>query len=172
MTLEQIKLLEDFANDQISLDHLDALFEEKFNIDLYSDVDFLDAAIDLAILNKDENRINVLVDILWIMKPIKITVNILNKLLLVPFHKHHQAITKQIQEIGDASSVPYIELVLEKGFQGFEYTFSEDAVIAKWFSWALYSIGSEEAIKLLKKHSQSSNSEIASEMTYRLSKLE
>jgi hypothetical protein len=171
MNVEQLKLLEDFENDIISLDELDAFFEDKFGIDLFSDVNYLDTEIDVAISKEDENRLDLLLNILWIIRPQRKVVNILNKLLIYPHHKQHQAITKQIQEIADPCSVRYIAQILEQGFEDFEYTCSEDATIAKWFSWALYSIGNEAAIDVMKQHSKSLNTEIAAEMLYRLSKL-
>ena len=171
MNIEQLKLLEDFENDKISLDDLDAIFEEQFNIDLFSDVTYLNAAIDVAISKKDENELDLLLNILWVIRPKRKAIPIFNKLLIFPHHKQHQAITKEIQEIEDPCSVKYIAQILEQGFEDFEYTFSEDAAIAKWFSWALYSIGTEDAIKVMKEHSNSSNTEIAEEMLYRLSKL-
>jgi hypothetical protein len=171
MNIEQLKLLEDFENDEISLDDLDAIFEEQFSIDLFRDVNYLHSEIDAAILEKDENKLNLLMNILWIIRPKRKAINVLNKLLLFPHHKQHQAITKGIQEIADPCSIKYIAQILEQGFENFEYTFSEDATIAKWFSWALYSIGTEDAIDVMKKYSKSSNSEIAGEMLYRLSKI-
>lgn len=171
MNIEQLKLLEDFENDNISLDELDAAFEEQFSIDLFSDVNYLDAEIDLAISKKEAHQLDLLLNILWIIRPKRNAINILNKLLIFPHHKQHQAITKQIQEIADPCSVRYIAQILEQGFEDFEYTFSEDAAIAKWFSWALYSIGNEAAIDVMKQHSKNSNTEIAAEMLYRLSKL-
>jgi HEAT repeat protein len=98
-------------------------------------------------------------------------VDLLNELLLVPFHYQHQAITKALQDIKSPSSVSFIRKVLETKFDYLEYTCSESNAIAKWFSWALYCIGTEEAIKLMKEYANSEDEGIRKEMRYRLNKL-
>ena len=94
-----------------------------------------------------------------------------NRLLLMPGHKHHQAVTMAIQQLRSPSSVPYIRQVLAEGFQMFEYTCSEIGVIAKWFSHALASINTAESIALIKEYACSNDPEIAEEMAYRLTRL-
>jgi hypothetical protein len=97
--------------------------------------------------------------------------DILNTLLINPNHHRHQFVTKCIQTNKSPSSVPYIQQVLEKGFDDFAYTCSESGVVAKWFSWALFAIGTKEAIDLIRKYAQSDDVGIREEMVYRLSKL-
>ncbi len=97
--------------------------------------------------------------------------DVLNALLLMPGHELHQEVTRAIQELGSPLSVPCIRAVLEGGFDFLEYTCSDDNVIAKWFSHALASIGTPEAIELIKEYADSGNAGIASEMRYRLGKL-
>lgn len=99
-------------------------------------------------------------------------VDILNELLLVQFHHHHQAITKALQDIKSPSSIPFIKKVLESNFDYLEYTCSESDAIAKWFSWALYCIGTQEAIDLMKEYANSEDEGIREEMRYRLNKLD
>ncbi|MCH2045437.1 MAG: hypothetical protein MK212_15070 [Saprospiraceae bacterium] len=168
MNKEQYHLLQAFDQGRIDLDDLDQLFEEKFNIDLYSDSQFLETEIRTVLANDDQDTLELLMNILWIIRPPKKTLPILHQLLLAPNHRYHQTVTKQIQDIADPSSIQYLNLILERGFKDFEYTGSEDGAIAKWFSWALFSIGTEEAVEVLKKHSKSKNREIADEMKYRL----
>ncbi len=79
----------------------------------------------------------------------EVRVDVLNSLLMMPGHKHHQAVTMKIQQLGSPLSVPYIRQVLADGLQMFEYTFSEVGVIAKWFSHALASINTAESIALI-----------------------
>lgn len=95
----------------------------------------------------------------------------LNELLLMPGHQLHQEVTREIQLFAHPSSVQAIRRVLEQGFAMFEYTCSEDGVIAKWFSHALASIGTPEAIAVIKQFSQSPNKGVAKEMKYRLEKI-
>jgi len=83
-------------------------------------------------------------------------------------HQYHQRIAKNLQELADPSTVPYVKKILEDGFEVFSYTASEDRVIAKWFSWLLYEIGTEDAFSLMREYAVSKNVEIANEMAYRL----
>jgi hypothetical protein len=69
------------------------------------------------------------------------------------------------------SSVPFIRKVLESKFEGIPYNGSNSRSMAKWFSWALYSIGTEEAIEVIKDHANSEDEGIREEMRYRLKKL-
>ena len=96
--------------------------------------------------------------------------NILNKILIMHGHEFHQEITKQLQNLAQPSSIPYIKQILENGFAFLDYTCSDDDMIAKWFSWALASIGTTAAIDIIEKFAQSENSAIAQEMQYRLKK--
>ncbi len=57
------------------------------------------------------------------------------------------------------------------GFEHLAYTASEPGVIAKWFSWLLFEIGTEEAISVLRQYTQSQDPAVATEMRYRSSKL-
>ncbi len=98
-------------------------------------------------------------------------IDILNELLLVPFHHHHQAITKLLQDIKNPSSIPFIKKVLESNFDYLEYTCSESDAIAKWFSWALYCIGTVEAVEVMKDFANSEDQGIRQEMQYRLDKV-
>jgi hypothetical protein len=100
-----------------------------------------------------------------------IKADILNNLLLIPDHSFHQEVAREIQLLGHPSSTAYIEKILSDGFGIFEYTCSEDGVIAKWFSHALADIGTKEAIQTIQKFALSSNEEIAHEMKYRLEKI-
>lgn len=97
--------------------------------------------------------------------------DVLNNLLCMPGHELHQEVARAIQDLGNPASVAGIRCVLEGGFEFLEYTCSDDEVIAKWFSHALASIGTPEAIGLIKEFAASDNAGIASEMRYRLGKL-
>ncbi|QED27228.1 hypothetical protein FRD01_08225 [Microvenator marinus] len=97
-------------------------------------------------------------------------IDIKNQLLISPDHQRHQAVARGLQRIGHPDSIPYIETVFEQGFDFLAYTCSDHDVIAKWFSWLLFDIGTPEARALLVKLSNSQNPDIAREMTYRLSK--
>jgi hypothetical protein len=131
----------------------------------------LESKIKNAIKNKDKEELDSAILEILLAKNYSDHLDVLNELLLVPFHYHHQEITRVLQDIKSPSSVPYIRKVFETGFDYLDYNFSGFGAIAKWFSWALYSIGTTEAIDLMKEYANSADEEIRQEMRYRLNKL-
>jgi hypothetical protein len=98
-------------------------------------------------------------------------VEALNQLLVIKQHRRHQEITKALQTLAHPSSVKYIHEVLSGGFAHLAYSCCDSDVIAKWFSHALFAIGTEEAIEMIKKFAESSDAGICAEMRYRLTKI-
>jgi hypothetical protein len=125
-------------------------------------------AIEKADLEKLDEAISELLEV----ENISNYVNLLNDLLLVTFHRQHQYIARAIQDLETASSVPFIDRVLESKFEGIPYTGSDSDSMAKWFSWALYCIGTDEAIGVIRKHTNSEDEGIRKEMQYRLDRIE
>ncbi len=160
----QQNLLEDWELGQVSEETLLA----DFGIDLKQNTHFVVEEIEQAIQNKNADQLDLCINLIWLSGNCKRYIDLLNRLLLVPHHWSHQAITQNIQDIAHPSSIPFIKKVLESNFEYLDYTGSESAAIAKWFSWALASIGTPEAIDVLKEFSHSSNKGIAQEMQYRL----
>jgi HEAT repeat protein len=101
----------------------------------------------------------------------EVSAETLNKLLVTPGHQHHQGITRAIQKLGNPSSIPYIRKMLDSKFEALEYTCSEHAVIAKWFSHALADINTAESIQMIREYANSDDPGLAEEMNYRLGKL-
>jgi len=95
----------------------------------------------------------------------------LNQLLVMRGHELHQEVTREIQLGRYPSSVPFIRQMLESRFAILDYHYSEQQVIAKWFSHALADINTPEAIQMIDEFSESEDPGIASEMKYRLSQL-
>jgi hypothetical protein len=98
--------------------------------------------------------------------------DILNELLISPRHRCHQAVAKTLQDIASPSTIPFVRKALDCKFDYLAYTCSEDVVIAKWFSWLLFSIGTNEAIAMIEEYSHSENQGISKEMRYRLKRLD
>lgn len=169
MTEIERKILEDFNKGKISRDD----FLNRFPIDLKKDKEYVIAEIRKAIDSKDTNELNLSIDLIWFSGDFERYTDILNELLINPNHTQHQIITKTIQDdIKSPKSIPYIRKALESNFDYLEYTCSVSDAIAKWFSWALASIGTKEAIDLIKEYSNSSDEGIRNEMIYRLKRIE
>ena len=124
-----------------------------------------------AIEEKDFDKMESVYEEIDEIDEIEERIGALNELLITPGHPFHQSLTRSLQKYGDPSSVAFIEKVLESNFVYLSYTCSEPKVIAKWFSWALASIGTPDAIALIERFSKSKNPGIAEEMTYRLGKI-
>ena len=136
-----------------------------------ADIDFVKNYIKEALASKSE-YFNSSAVVLYERFQVKALLeNEFNQFLVNPYHDRHQELLLGLQSKRFESSVAYIDRALTKGFELFNVD-SEDAVVAKWYSHALGSIGTEEAMAILKKHSHSENEEIAFEMSYRLKKLE
>lgn len=125
--------------------------------------------LQIAIQKQDKELLEEAIKLLWDFEPIAFVENEFNQLLLTPNHSQHQYLLKYLQVLRFESSVPYLDQALTQGFDYINY-YSEDVVVAKWFSHALIDIGTEEAIAVLKKHAESANEEIQGEMRYRLLK--
>lgn len=98
-------------------------------------------------------------------------VDLLNELLVSPKHYLHQMIAMTLQQIKSPSTIPFVKMALDSNFDYLEYTCSDHEVIAKWFSWILFSINTKEAISLIEEYSKCSNEGIRNEMRYRLRKV-
>ena len=167
MTERQIQLIEELDFQKITLTE----FYNEFGLDLKENSDFIKNEINKAAEKNNSEELNLAIRLILFHSEESIFIDELNELLINPNHTSHQQITKTIQDIGNPSSIPFIRIALESEFDYLEYTCSESDVIAKWFSWALYKIGTDEAIELIKEYSESENDGIKSEMLYRLNKI-
>ncbi len=134
--------------------------------------DFILGEMAIANERQDWKAWNTLLQMASIISDPAVKADTLNALLVMPGHQMHQAVTMEIQELGSASSVPFIRSVLEGGFGMLEYTSSDTETIAKWFSHALARIGTPEAIALIREFSESSDAGVAEEMRYRLERIQ
>lgn len=166
MTEKQIQILDNYYSSKISRDN----FLQEFGKDI-EDADFIKRELREAIESKEEESIGRAINLMWFYKDYEQFIDELNILLLEPNHRTHQMIAKTIQDLKNPKSVPFIRRALESNFDYLEYTCSESNVIAKWFSWALFSIGTNEAINLIEEYTKSDDEGIRNEMIYRLDKV-
>lgn len=133
--------------------------------------DFVLASMPRAGRAGDWQSQELLFDMTCTMADAAVRAETLSKLLVMPEHELHQQIAWEIQQSGYAYSLPYIRQLLESDLSMLAYTSSEPAVIAKWFSHALASIGTPEAVQMIEEFANSGKPGIAEEMKYRLNKL-
>jgi hypothetical protein len=162
------KLLIDFNDGVISVEAC----INSFSVDLKSDFVYTKTVINDNILYQQSSELNLLIQLIWLAENDVYFTDLLNELLINPHHKSHQQIAKSLQNIANPSTIPYIRKVLETEFDYLDYTCSDSDVIAKWFSWILFKIGTNDAIAMIKEFTHSPNEGIAKEMLYRLKKIE
>lgn len=168
MTETDRQLLKDLAHVKITYDQ----FLNYFSVDIKKDSEFVRKEMKTAIETDDPNEIGMTLPLIWLSGNIPKYIDILNELLINPHHRKHQEIAKHLQDYPSPATVPFVRKVLESKFDFLEYTCSDSDAIAKWFSWLLYSIGTTEAIDLMKEYSNSSDDGIREEMLYRLKKIQ
>jgi hypothetical protein len=166
MTALEKRLLKQWENGAITTD----AFKAQFPIDVQNNASYAVDKINKALKSDKNKALNSLIHLIYLCDNKAPFIDILNALLLNPHHKSHQFVTKNLQQLKHPSSVTFIEQALATNFDYLNYTGSEPEVIAKWFSWALFSIGTEEAVNTLKQYAQSDNAGIKKEMLYRLNK--
>jgi hypothetical protein len=148
------------------------VFLKKLSVDIKNDIDFVRTEMQKAIATSDPDEIRMTLTLIWLSGDISRYIDMLNELLINPNHRSHQQIAKSLQDNAPSSTtVPFVRKVLETNFDYLAYTCSNSNVIAKWFSWLLYAIGTTEAVDLMKEYSNSSDEGIRNEMRYRLEKL-
>lgn len=166
MTEKQIQILDEYYTGKIRRIE----FLQEFGKEL-EDIEFIKRELKQSIETKNIENIERSICLIWVYENHEQFIDQLNVLLVERNHKSHQAVTKAIQNLGNPKSLPFIKKAIESNFDYLEYTFSDSGVIAKWFSWALFSIGTEEAINLIKEYTKSEDEGIRNEMVYRLSKV-
>jgi hypothetical protein len=133
--------------------------------------EFLVTALRQAILAADADRIYMLIDVA-LKLPDTEKATLLNEVLVIRGHRRHQEIVRHLQLLASPSSVPFLRQMLDEGIAHMvECSNSESGVVAKWFSHALFSIGTPEAIEVIRQFSAHSDEAVRQEMLYRLSKL-
>jgi hypothetical protein len=168
MTKFENQLLKQWENAELTTES----FIAQFPIDLKNNSAFIIAEINKAIKSTKKDELNRAINLIYFCENNEALIDVLNQLLINPNHKKHQFITKTIQSLKNPSSISFIKKVLNTGFNYLNYTGSDAEVIAKWFSWALLSIDTKEAIDVMKEFAKSDNEGIKKEMIYRLNKIE
>jgi HEAT repeat protein len=167
MTDQEKILLFEVNSGQLTTDE----FYRKFPADIRKAKDYVVREIQDSIKQGDTEELDIAISLIWLSGTDELFIDILNQLLINPNHRSHQFVTRTIQELQSPTSVPFIKQVLESNFSYLTYTCSDSDAIAKWFSWALYEIGTKDAIKLMKEYSKSPDEGIRKEMIYRLKKV-
>jgi len=167
MTEIETQLLAEFDYGIISKE----VFLKNFPVDIQNNPNYIKEEVSAAIRNGDNDTLQMTINLIWLSGDTSEFVDLLNELLINPNHQSHQQIAKTLQDIRSPTTIPFVKKALDTNFDYLEYTCSDSEIIAKWFSWLLFSIGTKDAIDLIKEYSNSNNEGIRKEMLYRLKKL-
>ncbi len=148
------------------------IFLKNFSVDITRDIEYVRAEIEAAIKTADSEKIQMIIPLIEFSSDVSQFVDLLNELLINPNHRSHQRIAKTLQDNAPSpTTIPFVKKALETNFDYLNYTCSDSDAIAKWFSWLLYAIGTNEAIQLMQDYSNSPDEGIANEMRNRLNKI-
>ncbi|RTQ51500.1 hypothetical protein EJV47_06780 [Hymenobacter gummosus] len=165
---EKVKeLLRAVARGQISYAEAAARLPAGFQLTK----EHVEAEVRAAMGQSDPDELDLALNLLWLYNDDAQFIDLLNLLLLVPHHWSHQVVARTLQDVASPSSIPFIRAALESTFDYLEYTASEPGVIAKWFSWALCSIGTPEAIQTIRDFTTRGRKGVRREMRYRLQQM-
>jgi hypothetical protein len=168
MTDEQKQGLSEYYARRISIDTLVNLFP----VDPRRDESYITTEVRNAIQTADPDEIDQSIYLMWLSDNKIAFADLLNELLVNPNHTQHQYIAKALQDdVKSPSSIPFIDKALATHFDYLDYTCSESGVIAKWFSWLLYEIGTPEAIAVMQRYADDQDEGISNEMKHRLAKV-
>ncbi len=167
MTDTDKQLLAELDYSIISVD----TFLKRFSVDITKDKEFVKKEIRAAIEDANPDEIQMTLSLIWLSGNASEYIDILNELLIDPNHISHQRVARELQELASPTTISFVRKALESNFDYLEYTYSDSDALAKWFSWILISIGTTEAIDLMKEYCNSANEGIRNEMLYRLAKI-
>ena len=167
MTKKEKELIDKLDIQEISFD----LLLQQYPKGILDNENHIRDEVKNAIATKNRLEIEYAISLVFLSRMNEKLIDIYNELVLVKEHRNHQELVWKIQQLKDPSSVPFLQKALATGFDYLKYTCSDSDAIAKWFSHALFQIGTPEAIQVLKDFSLSEDEGISKEMKYRLAKV-
>jgi hypothetical protein len=168
MTDKQKQGMSEYYAGKIGVDTLVSMFP----VDTRKDDAYITTEVWNAIQTADSDEINRSIHLMWLSENVIAFTDLLNELLVNPNHTQHQYVAKALQDdIKSPSSIPFIEKALATHFDYLAYTFSDSGVIAKWFSWLLFEIGTPEAVAVMQRYADDQDEGIRTEMKHRLTKV-
>lgn len=167
MKKEIKQIIQIYQKGNISKDEFKVEINKQLN-DFHHDIE----KIFLEIANtKNSDEVEDLLTILWAFDNPKEEIEILNKLLIAPWHKRHEDIIHAIQQIKNPESIPFIKKAIQQKFQYLiDYGTGERQFINQ-SGHALASIGTQEALDVIYELSKSTDFVLKDEMLYRISKI-
>ena len=88
-------------------------FLKKFSVDIKKETEFVKTEIKSVIDSSNPEEIEMLISLIWLTGNSFSFLDELNELLVNPNHSSHQVIAKELQNIANPKTIPFIRKALE-----------------------------------------------------------
>ena len=128
--------------------------------------------IDNVIISKISNDVELGLTLLWLVEENNEFTDLIHRLILEPWHTRYEDLIHDLQCRKDNSSVPIIKKAIQQKFAFLESYETGTGQFISQCGYALYSIGTDDAIRAITVLSNSDNVMIKREMNYQLKRHE
>jgi len=146
-------------------------FMDSLPKELFENPDYLRNVFLSVIKEKNSDKLQNALVLLWFTGQEKEQIDILNQLLLEDWHTKYEEIIKEVQKQKNPNSIPFIKEAIQNKY---EYLLSYDTGVRQFINqcgYALNSINTKDSIDVIYELSKSSNFILKDEMLYRVSKI-
>ena len=126
----------------------------------------------LIIQRKDNKELEFGLTILYAFEKENNCIDIVHQLILEPWHDRYEQLAHDLQARKKVESIPYLKEAMQCKFDFLESYSTGTRQFINQCGHALGSIGTEEAISVIRELSHSQDDILRDEMRYRLSKIE
>ncbi|MEH0154083.1 hypothetical protein V6R21_08025 [Limibacter armeniacum] len=131
----------------------------------------LEILIDGVIESKDSEGVEFGLTLIWLLEENKEFTDLIHKIILQPWHSRYEDLIHDIQRRKENTSVPIIKEVIQQKFDFLESYETGTGQFISQCGYALFSIGTDDAINTITELSNSDNEMIKREMNYQLKRL-
>ena len=127
--------------------------------------------IDGIIKSKISEDVQLGLTLLWLLEENNEFTDVLHKLILEPWHGRYEDIIHDLQKRKDSTSIPIIKIAIQQKYDSLESSGTGTGQFISQCGYALYSIGTEDAVNCITELSISDDEIIRNEMLYQLKRL-
>jgi hypothetical protein len=124
------------------------------------------------IQSKNAESVDYGLTLLWILEKDDEFIDIVHQLILESWHGQYENIAHELQRRSNKLSIPFLKLAMQKKYDFLESYGSGTRQFINQCGHALRSIGTEDALDVIKELSKSNDPVLRDEMLYRISKIE
>lgn len=128
--------------------------------------------IENIIDSKNSEDLELGITLLWIVEENNEFTDLIHRIILEPWHTRYEDLIHDLQSRKENSSVPIIKKAIQQKFDFLESYETGTGQFISQCGYALYSIGTIDAIRVITELSNSDNDMIKREMCYQLKRLE